>query len=99
MEVPHMMALTKEQMDNINALTTFKVAKTPVKIGQDVCCTADIGELAVMLNLTARQMTKLLNRGLIRGVSWTKEANGDISRIRHYMAEFEVYGFTTYTTA
>lgn len=82
-----------------NVLTTFRVAKIPIKVGQDVCCTADIGELAVMLNLTPRQMIKLLNRGLIRGATWSKEANGDISKIRQYMAEFSVCGFTTYTTS
>lgn len=72
--------------------------KAPIQIGEAVSCTADIAELTVLLNLTARQMVKLLNKGIIRGVCWNKEANGDISRIRRYMAEFMVCGFTTYTT-
>ncbi len=42
-------------------------------------------------------MLKLLNRDLIRGVYWSKEANDDIDRIRYHMAEYEMCGFTTYT--
>jgi len=83
----------------VGGLVTFQVAKTPIKIGEQVCCTADIAELAVLMGLTARQMLKLLNKNLIRGVCWNKEANDGIEKIRHYMAEFEVCGFTTYFTA
>jgi len=86
-------------VEEVEPLVTFKVAKAPIQIGENVCCTADIGELAILLGLTARQMVKLLNKDLIRGVCWNKEANADIKEISHYMREFEVCGFTTYTTS
>ena len=82
-----------------NKVVAIKEIKTPIQIGENVSCTADIAELAVLLNLTARQMIKLLNKGLIRGVWWSKEANEDLPRIEAYMTEFSVCGFTTYTTA
>ena len=80
-------------------LVTLQVSKAPIKIGEDVSSTADIAELSVLLGLTARQMIKLLNKNLIKGVTWNKEANIEINKIRYYMDEFKVCGFTTYTTS
>lgn len=82
-----------------NKVVAIKEIKTPIQIGENVSCTADIAELAVLLNLSSRQMLKLLNKNLIKGVYWSKEANEDRSRIEAYMTEFSVYGFTTYTTS
>ncbi len=87
----------EEVEEEVTEVTEVVLAQSPIKIGENVCNTADIAVLAVLLNITARQMLKLLNHDLIRGVYWSKEANDNIDRIRYHMAEYEIYGFTTYT--
>lgn len=89
--------VAEEVVEEIEESVEITLAQSPIKIGENVCNTADIAVLAVLLNITARQMLKLLNRDLIRGVYWSKEANDDIDRIRYHMAEYEMCGFTTYT--
>lgn len=89
--------IVEEVVEEVVEGVDITLAQSPIKIGENVCNTADIAVLAVLLDITARQMLKLLNKNLIRGVYWSKEANDDIERIRYHMAEYEIYGFTTYT--
>lgn len=96
-KVETIQVVAEEVVEKIEESVEITLAQSPIKIGENVCNTADIAVLAVLLNITARQMLKLLNRDLIRGVYWSKEANDDIDRIRYHMAEYEMCGFTTYT--